>query len=167
MNKQTLARLGRRALVLAATGGVLAMAVVTVQVAAAWRADIAPLDAQPVSVSSLDASAVTESDRTKELTGQVEGLAKQLDDLTAAISAADGSVEGDLENAAALQAQMDAATAKLSTLQGQLKTAQARLKALNAAAARQAALNKAAKAAAASSGGSTGGGGGEREGDDD
>ncbi len=165
MNRQTLARLGRRALVLAATGGVLAVAVVTVQLAAAWRADIAPLDAQPVSVSSLDASAVAESDRTKELTGQVEDLAKQLDDLTAAVSAAGGSVEGDLANAAELQAQMDAATAKLTTLQGQLKTAQARLKALNAAASKQAALNRAARAAAPSGGGSAGGG--EREDDDD
>ena len=52
---------------------------------------------------------------------------------------------GGSQNAQRCRTQLDAAKAKLTTMQRQLKAAQARLAALNAAAARQAAINAAAR----------------------
>ena len=119
MSRDTLNRLARRALVLAATVAVIGAAVVTVQVAAAWRAEAAPLDTAPAAMSAINTDMEAEVARTGDLSAQIDDVAGQL------------------------------STLKGAGLQSQLKGAQARLTALNKAAARQAALNAAAKRSAA------------------
>jgi chromosome segregation ATPase len=151
MSRQTLIRLARRTLVVGATMAVIGVAVGTVQVAAQWRAATAPLDTAPVSMSTIADQAATEQERSDDIANQMGGLAGQVSSLQAALITANGGVAGQAKTAAGLQAQLKAAKVKLTNLQKQLKAAQQRLQALNQAAARQAAINRAAR---------SGGGGG-------
>jgi len=144
MNRDLMRRLARRTLVVAATVAVLGVGVMTVQVAAQWRAEAAPLDTAPVSMTTITDDIAAETDRATTLTDQVDGIAKEIADLEDALVAANSSVETDAGTAASLQTDLDAATTKLVTVQGQLTAAEARLVALNKAAARQAAINRAA-----------------------
>lgn len=144
MSRDVLNRIVRRVLVIAATGAIIAVAVVTVQTAAAWRAEAAPLDTAPVSMSTIDTDIEAEAARTEALSGQIDEVAGQLSTLKGALVTANGAISADAENAATLQAQLAQAKAKYEKLEAQLKGAQSRLAALNKAAARQAALNKAA-----------------------
>lgn len=154
ISKETLGRLGRRVAVMVATLAVIGVAAGTVQVAAQWRAEAAPLDTAPTNMTSISDDYAIEMERADDLTAQMHGVAAQISSLQAALITANGSVAGDAESATALQAQLDAASVKLTKTQKQLKLAQARLEALNRAAARQAALNRAA-ASSRSSGSTT------------
>jgi peptidoglycan hydrolase CwlO-like protein len=144
MNRTLVIRAVRRMVVLAATVAVLGLGVMTVQAAAGWRAEAAPLDVAPAGMTTISNDLNTEAERAKGLAGQVDDVSKQLESLKVAVSTANGAMSGDTESATSLQAQMTAAKAKLDTLQGQLKAGQKRLDELNKAAARQAALNRAA-----------------------
>ena len=55
MTRATLTRVARRVLVLGGAVAVIAVAAFTVQLAAQWRTDSAPLDTVPVSMSSINA----------------------------------------------------------------------------------------------------------------
>lgn len=145
MSGEWLRRLVRRLAVVALTVGVIGIAIGTVQVAAQWRAESAPLDAAPVSMDTINAEATVETSRAAALYGQIADVEAQVGGLGDALAAAHGNVSGDTDSAQALQRQLDKAAARLKVLQGQLKAAQARLSQLNAAAARQAALNAAAR----------------------
>lgn len=144
MSKASLARLARRGLILGATLAVIGVGAGTVQLAAEYRAAEAPLDAAPVSMSSIEQEYAIEEERAADIAAQVDGVAGQVSSLQAALIAAGGSVSTDAKTAVDLQAQLDAAKTKLTSMQKQLKAAQRRLEALNRAAARQAALNRAA-----------------------
>jgi chaperonin cofactor prefoldin len=145
MSRVALNRLVRRALVLVATVAVIGVAAGTVQVAAVWRADAAPLDTAPVSMSSINTDMEAEVARTGTLKSQIDDVTGQLATLKDAVLTANDAMNGGAESAATLQQQLDTAKTKLQKLQSQLKGAQARLSALNSAAARQAALNAAAR----------------------
>lgn len=142
MSRETLARLARRAAVVAGTVAVIGVAAGTVQVAADWRAASAPLDAAPVSLTSIEADYAVEQERAGDLADQIDGVAGQISGLQAALITANVGVATDTANATDLQAQLTAAKTKLTTLQKQLKAAQTRLEALNRAAVRQAAANR-------------------------
>jgi chromosome segregation ATPase len=165
MSRELLVRVGRRVLVLAATLAVVGIAIGTIQVAAEWRAAAAPLDTAPAGMSTIADDYAAETERSQDLTARMDGVARQISELQVALIAANGSIEGDVDTATGLQAELDAAKAKLTAIQKQLKAAQGRLEQLNRAAARQAALNRAAATQARSGGG--GGGGGEDHDDDD
>jgi chromosome segregation ATPase len=145
MSRATLNRLVRRTLVLAGTVAVIGVAVGTVQVAASWRAEAAPLDTAPVSMSAIDTDMEAEVARTSTLSAQLDEVAGQLATLKGAVWTANDAMTGGAESAATLQKQLDSARTRLEKLQSQLKGAQARLADLNRAAARQAALNAAAR----------------------
>jgi len=145
MSKQTFMRLARRVLVVAGTVAVIGVAVGTVQVAADWRAASAPLDAAPVGMSTIAADYAAEQTRAGDLANQIDGVAQQISGLQSAVITASGGVTTDTASATGLQKQLAAAKAKLTTLQKQLKGAQSRLQALNSAAARQAAANRASR----------------------
>jgi chromosome segregation ATPase len=152
MNREQTTRWARRGVVVVATGAVLAIGVMTVQVAADWRKAAAPLDAAPVSMTSVSDDYTAETGRAADLAGQIDDVAAQISDLKVALITANGSMSDDQANATVLQTQLDTAAVKLKTLQRQLKAAQARLTALNKAAARQAAINRAAGARSTTSG---------------
>ena len=145
MSRELLSRMLRQATVLVATGVVIGVAVATVQVAAAWRAESAPLDAAPEGLTTIAVQAEAEAARTELHAPQIDDVARQLATLKGALLTADGTLSDDTENATALQDQLTEAKTKLEKLQAQLKGAEARLSALNKAAARQAALNAAAR----------------------
>jgi chromosome segregation ATPase len=149
MSGDVINRMVRRALVLAATAAVIGVAVVTVQVAAAWRAEAAPLDTAPVAMSAITTDMEAEVARTTALSGQINDVASQLSTLKGAVLTANDAVASDAENAATLEGQLAVTKTTLEKLQSQLKGAQARLVALNKAAARQAALNAAARRSSA------------------
>jgi chromosome segregation ATPase len=151
-----LVRLGRRAVVLAATVAVIGVGVGVVQVAAEWRAEAAPLDTAPVGMAELSDEFVIETERAADLANQMDGVAGQISGLQAALITANGSVDDDTQAATELQGQLAAAKVKLTVLEKQLKAAGKRLEQLNKAAARQAALNRSAATR------SSGGGGGSR-----
>lgn len=155
MSREMLVRLGRRAVVLAATIAVIGVGVGVVQVAAQWRADAAPLDTAPVGMTAISDDYAIEAERAAELADQMDGVAGQISGLQATLITANGSIDDDTQAATDLQGQLAVAKTKLTGLEKQLKAAQQRLEQLNRAAARQAALNR----AAARSGG---GGGGSR-----
>jgi len=166
MNRDQLSRWVRRGAVAAATVAVLVIGATTVQVAAEWRSASAPLDTAPVGMETIGDEFTAETERTVELSGQIDDVAGQIADLKGALIAANSSMTEDEAQAEALQADLDGSTARLQTLQRQLKAAQARLVALNRAAARQAALNRQA-GARTSSGGNTSSSSTTRERDDD
>jgi chromosome segregation ATPase len=149
MSGDVINRMVRRALVLAATAAVIGVAVVTVQVAAAWRAEAAPLDTAPVAMSAINTDMEAEVARTTALSGQINDVASQLSTLKGAVLTANDAVASDAENAATLEGQLAVTKTTLEKLQSQLKGAQARLVALNKAATRQAALNAAARRSSA------------------
>ncbi len=172
MSRETLERIVRRVAVIAGTVAVIGVAVGTVQVAADWRAASAPLDAAPVSMSSIEQDYAIETERADDLAAQMDGVAKQISTLQAALITANGSIAGDTASAHDLQDQLAAAKVKLTTIQKQLKGAQERLEALNRAAARQAAANRSSSKRSTSTSTSSVGGedededGGEDEDDD-
>ena len=167
MSRDLLTRIARRALVLAATGAVIGVGVFTVQLASEYRAAEAPLDAAPVSLSSVSDQYAIEAARASDLETQIGGVAAQVSDLQAALIAANGSLGGDADTATMLRDQLASAKDKLTGMQKQLKAAQSRLDALNRAAARQAALNRQARAGGGGGGGGGGGDDGPGERDDD
>jgi hypothetical protein len=148
MSRAAFNRFVRRVVVLAATVAVIGVAVGTVQVAASWRADAAPLDTAPVSMSAINTDMEAEVARTGTLTGQINDVAGQLATLKGAVQTANDAVMGSTDSATTLQKQLDGAKAKLVKVQSQLKGALARLTALNKAAARQAAINATARRSA-------------------
>lgn len=152
-------RLGRRLGVVVLIVLAVGLGAVTVQVAGQWRAAEAPLDGSPVSIDAIGEAAQLEQDRAAALSGQVGEVAAQVDTLRAALSSAHDNASSDATHVKALQQQLSKSTGRLKALQRQLQAAQDRLAQLNAAAARQSALNGAARS-------SGGGGGGGEEGDD-
>jgi len=157
MSGELIQRVIRRVVVLGLTVAVIGVGVATVQVAAQWRADSAPIDTAPVSMDTIAGDASYEIDRTTQLSGQLDTVASQLADLEAAVSTASDGIAGDADHAKALQQQLSDTKARLTALQRQLKAAQKRLNALNAAAARQAAINAAAARSTTTTTASTGG----------
>lgn len=145
MTRETVKRLVRRAAVLAATAAVIAVGVVSVQLATQWRAEAAPLDVAPVSMQTINDQVAAEADRSAQLSDQIDEVAASLTNLKTALLAADGSIGSDQQTAEVLRTDIATAGVKLETLKSQLKAAQTRLTALNKAAARQAAINRAAK----------------------
>lgn len=156
MSREMLVRLGRRAVVLAATVAVIGVGVGVVQLATQWRAEAAPLDTAPVGMTDLSDDFAIEAERAADLADQMDGVAGQISGLQAALITADGSIHDDTQAATELQGQLAAAKVKLMVLEKQLKGAQRRLEQLNKAAARQAALNRSAATR------SSGGGGGSK-----
>jgi chromosome segregation ATPase len=134
MSREVINRMARRTLVLAATAAVIGVAVVTVQVAAAWRAEAAPLDTAPVAMSAIDGDMEAEAARTDALSGQIDEVAGQLATLEGALLTANDAVSADAENAATLEGQLARVKTRYEKLQSQLKGAQARQAAINAAA---------------------------------
>lgn len=141
MTARSLGPGARRLAVLALTALVVAGGVATVRLAAAWRADAAPLAVEPVSLGRLVAERDAELERSAALADQIDAVAAQLAELEGALLAANGVVDADEAAAGALRDRLAAAQERLDELQGQLAAAQERLAALNAAAARQSALN--------------------------
>ena len=138
-------RATRKALVVGATASVIGVGAVCVEYAANWRADSAPLDASPASANSIGSSLAAQHQRTLALAGEIDQVAQQMADLRSALENANGAMATQNGTAAAVQSQLKAAQTKLATIQGQLKAAQTRLTQLNAAAAKQAALNASAR----------------------
>ena len=153
MSREMLVRLGRRAIVLAATVAVIGVGVGVVQVAAQWRADAAPLDTAPVGMTDVSDDYAIEAERATDLADQMDGVAGQISGLQAALITANGSIDDDTQAATELQGQLAAAKVKLTVLEKQLKAAQTRLEQLNKAAARQAALNRSAATRSGGGGG--------------
>ena len=153
MSRSVLIGVARRVLVLGASAAVIVVAALTVQLAAQWRTDSAPLDTVPVSMSSIDAELQNEVGRSADLTGQTDAVASRISELQAAISTANSSVTQSAQSAQGLKDQLGEAQTKLTTVEAQLQAAQQRLDQLNAAAARQAAINARATKAGASSAG--------------
>ncbi len=151
MSGEFRSRLARRVAVLALTVGVVAAGAVTVGVAAEWRAESAPLDTAPVAMSQIDEELTAEVTRANNLSAQVSTVALEVAVLRSAVDTASSSVTGDTTTALDLEAKLAKAKARYDKLQGQLKAAQRRLEALNAAAARQAALNRQAQSTSSSS----------------
>jgi len=143
MTASAMKRATRKALVVGATASVIGVGAVCVQNAADWRAASAPLDATPVSATSISGALEAQHQRAGALAGQIDQVALQMADLQSALQAANGALAGQNSTASTVQDQLKAAQTKLATIQNQLKAAQQRLAQLNAAAARQAALNAA------------------------
>ena len=137
-------RLVRRGSVLAMTLAVIAVGLAAVAQAAVWRAQSAPLDRAPIGMSELDVQLAAELDRRDSLADQVSTVAGEIAILRGAIVTAEEGIAGDTDAATALETKLGSAKDKLDRLTKQLKAAKRRLDALNAAAARQAALNRAA-----------------------
>ena len=167
MSGELRSRIVRRTAVLALTLGVIAAGVVTVGVAAQWRAESAPIDTAPVAMSQIDEDFTAEVARANNLSAQVSNVALEVAVLRSAVDTAASSVTGDTTAAKSLEAKLAKATAKYEKLQAQLKVAQKRLETLNAAAARQAALNRQASSTSSSSRSSGGGDDDDHEDDED
>ena len=134
--------LARRLVTAAGVVAVLAIGFGSIRAAAAWTAASAPLTVAPVSVSSLETDLAAERSRSDALVAQLEALDARSRDLEHALSQAQSRVESDAVNADDLEAQLAAATKKLTKLEKAIAKAKedlaARSRAAAAAAARPA-----------------------------
>jgi chromosome segregation ATPase len=144
MTTSVVQRATRKVLVAGATASVIGAGAFCVQAAADWRAASAPLDTAPVSATSIGSALETQHQRAGGLASQIDQVALQMADLRTALQAANGAMANQSGTASTVQGQLNAAQTKLTTIQKQLKAAQTRLVQLNAAAAKQAAINASA-----------------------
>jgi DNA repair exonuclease SbcCD ATPase subunit len=126
----------------------------TIRAAAAWTAASSPLVSKPPSVESLQSALAAEQARSIALQAQLDELAAGSTDLAAALQAARDRIAEDASQAKALQANLKAAKAKLTTLERSIRQARA-------------ASPPTVAAAPVAAVASIGGEGGEHEGGDD
>jgi chromosome segregation ATPase len=131
----------RRALVVLGVVASITVGVATVEAAATWTAQAAPLQVAPESVDSLKARLAAEEARSTELAAQIDALRGHAGELGTALNVATDRIAADAETAQALRDRLGAAKERLAALE--------RLIAKTRAAARTAAAAPRATAAAA------------------
>ncbi len=99
----------RRAAVVAAAGLSLTVGGIAVRAAAAWTAAEAPLNAAPLSVTTLAQQLADEQARSVALQKQLSSLTSQSGDLSAALKGARARAVADAREAKALQGRLAAA----------------------------------------------------------
>lgn len=99
----------RRAAVVAAAGLSLTVGGIAVRAAAAWTAAEAPLNAAPLSVTTLAQQLADEQARSVALQNQLSALTSQSGDLSAALKGARARAVADAREAKALQGRLAAA----------------------------------------------------------
>lgn len=115
----------RRPLVILGVVLSLFAGVATIRAAAVWTAASSPLVAKPPSVESLQATLAAEGARTATLQAQLDELAADATDLTAALGAARDRIVADSGQARDLQAALNAARAKVAALERSIRQAPA------------------------------------------
>ena len=95
----------------------------TIRAAAAWTAASSPLLDRPPSVEALQASLAMEQARSADLLARLEELTAGSADLTSALDAAREQIAADAAQAQELQANLDAAKARLATLERSIRQA--------------------------------------------
>ncbi|MEO8463176.1 MAG: hypothetical protein ABI555_08185 [Chloroflexota bacterium] len=123
----------RRSLVVIGVIASLAVGASAIQAAGEWTAAAAPLQIAPASITSIQAALAGEQERSAALEEQLATLQTATSELGAALTAAQGQVETDATSAAALRADLEAAQAKLKTVEAALAKAAKAAKAATAA----------------------------------
>jgi len=95
----------------------------SIKAAAAWTADAAPMTVAPVPVSSIQDRLEVEQGRSADMTAQLQSLAAQSIQMTAALEAAQARIIADADNAKALSKELKAAKAKLAKLEASIAKA--------------------------------------------
>ena len=95
----------------------------SIKAAAAWTAASAPLSVAPVQVSSIQDRLEVEQGRSADMTAQLQSLAAQSIEMTAALEAAQARIALDADNANALSKELKAAKAKLAKLEASIAKA--------------------------------------------
>jgi hypothetical protein len=116
----------RRSLTLAGAVAALVLGFSAIQAAAAWTADAAPLSVAPVSVKTIESKLADEQNRSSDLQAQLQELAGNTEQMTAALAAAQARIDADTAHAAQLEKDLKAAKKKLATLQRSISQAAAR-----------------------------------------
>ncbi len=113
----------RRTLTLGGTLAALVLGFVVIQSAAAWAVDAAPLNAAPVSATSIENKLVDEQARSADLQSQLWAITSNADQLSAALEAAQTQIATDADQATMLQKDLKDAKAKLAALQKSIRQA--------------------------------------------
>lgn len=116
------ARLRRPAIVLGVVLTLFASAA-TIRAAAAWTAANSALDSKPPSVESLQSALVAEQARSEALQARLDELITRTTDLASALEAARTRIAADADQAVALRADLETASAKLKSLERSIRRA--------------------------------------------
>jgi chromosome segregation ATPase len=123
----------RRALVALGVVASITVGVATVEAAAAWTAQSAPLQVAPESVDSLRARLAAEVARSAELQAQIDALHGHAGDLSTALTVATDRIATDAETAQALRDRLTAAKERLAALERLIAKTRAQARAAAAA----------------------------------
>lgn len=123
----------RRALVALGVVASITVGVATVDAAATWTAQSAPLQVAPESVDSLRARLAAEEARSAELQAQIDALHGHAGDLSAALNVATDRIATDEETAGALRDRLGAAKERLAALERLIAKTRAEARAAAAA----------------------------------
>ena len=107
----------RRALVALGVVASITVGVATVEAAATWTAQSAPLNVAPESVESLTARLAAEEARSSDLQAQLDALHGHAGDLSTALNVATDRIATDAETAQALRDRLTAAKERLAALE--------------------------------------------------
>ena len=110
----------RRIVVVLGVAAALVAGGATVRAAAMWTAASAPLTAPPASLSSIQNALEQEKARSAALEQQLQDLTSATKGLGVALDAANSQVATDADTAAALRTSLEAAQARLASLQKSL-----------------------------------------------
>lgn len=114
----------RRTITVGGTLAALVLGFAVIQAAAAWAVDAAPLNAAPVSATSIENKLVDEQARSADLQSQLWAITSNADQLSVALEAAQTQITTDADQATALQKDLKDAKAKLVALKKSIRQAQ-------------------------------------------
>ena len=119
----TISQRARRTAVTLGVVLALALAAVTIQVAASWAAENAQLDSPPVSVESVQQALARERERSEALETQIGTLEAASRELAASLAGAEAQLGTDQATAEELRTSLAAAQARLAKLEAALEAA--------------------------------------------
>lgn len=111
----------RRSLTLVGSLGAILLGLAAIQGAAAWTATSAPLTAEPVSATSIEAQLLQEQARSADLQAQLLDLSINAGQLSTALEAAQARIDADATHAKDLERDLKTAKRKLAALQRSIR----------------------------------------------
>jgi peptidoglycan hydrolase CwlO-like protein len=115
----------RRSLIIAAAGSSVVMGGVAVQTAAAWVQSTIPANGPTLTAADLQDQLAAEEARSAALQAQVDALLAQAGQFHDALGQASDQIVGDVQQAAALRAELAAEQKRLAALKAAAKAAAA------------------------------------------
>lgn len=113
----------RRTLTVIVAMAAVLLGLAAIQAAAQWTATAAPLAVTPVSPKTIESKLADEQSRSADLQAQLQDVARNTEQLTTALAAAQARIDADAAHAAGLEKDLRAAKKKLAALERSIRQA--------------------------------------------